>query len=166
MKFKNKIVEETLKVQSPAAHHKVPRIWIVVADQRIARIFRKNGDGLELIGEALPTKTERKKGMPDNSMGRVISLGGSPRHKLTPHLEPGRHDAQIFAHDLSVWLENAVRNDLFDRLVLVAAPKTLGDLRQRLSKSVQSRVTAEVNKELTKFSEKALQEELKEIVWF
>ena len=147
-------------------HHKAPRIWIVVADQRIARIFQKTGSNrLELIGEAFPTKTQRVKGKPDNSMGRVISFGGA-HHKLEPHAKPGRHDAENFAHDLSLWLENAVREDLFDRLVLVAAPKTLGDLRQRLSKSVQSRITAEVNKELTKFSEKALQEELKEIVWF
>lgn len=145
--------------------YKVTRIWIVVADERIARIFRRERNSLELIGEAFPTRIQRKKGMPDDSMGRVASFGGA-RHKLEPSAEPGRRDAENFAHDLCVWLEGALNKNSFDRLVLIAAPRTLGDIRQRLKKAVQTRIMAEINKELTKLNEKDLQEELKELLWF
>lgn len=153
-------------IEKVTLRHRPPHIWVIVADKRIARIFCKYGQKLELIGEASPTKTERKNGMPDDSMGRVISHGGTVRHKLEPHEMPGHHDAILFAHDLSVWLENAAKNGLYDRLVLIAAPKTLGYLRERLGQAVQSRIIAEVNKDLTKLNEKALQKQLKEIVWF
>lgn len=163
MKITGKIADNTLIDPSP--RHLTPRIWIVVADQRTARIFRNVGQDLESIGEAFPTQIQRKIGLSDNSMGRIISFGGA-HHKLAPHAQPVGVDAINFAHDLSLWLENAAHNGLFDRLILVAAPKTLGNLRKMLGKSVLARITAEVNKELTKLSEKNLQEELKEIVWF
>ncbi len=171
MKLKGKIVESDLsdlnKEEYSSGHHKIPRIWIVVADSAGARIFKKNSHGLELIGEATPKKTEREKGTPNRSLGRISSSGGaSIHHRLEPHLPPGRHDATTFTHDLSQWLEQAVQENAFDRLVLVAAPKTLGDLRKQLGEHVQARIMAEVNKELTKMPEKALLEELKEIVWF
>jgi protein required for attachment to host cells len=166
MKIKGKITSKDVSGAELLNHHKVPRVWIVVADQRIARIFKKTNSHLELIGEALPIKKHRAKGMHDDSMGRVTSLHASAHHKLIPPQEPGRQDAMNFAHDLSAWLEEAVQSDLFDRLVLVAAPRTLGDLRPRLHKTVQDRVIAEVNKELTKMNENQLFEELKEIVWF
>lgn len=166
MKIKEKIAQKNLSGPERLNHHKVPRVWIVVADKRIARIFKKSNSHLELICEALPTHRQRAKGMPDNSMGRVTSLHGSQHHKLTPHMQPGRSDAIHFAQDLSSWLEEAARADSFDRLVLIAAPRTLGDIRPYLHKSVQDRIVAEVNKELTKMNERQLEEELKDIIWF
>lgn len=166
MKLQGKITQIASTDTQPSGHHKIPRVWIVVADQRIARIFKKSNSHLELIGEALPTHRQRAKGMPDDSMGRVTSLHAYAHHKLTPTQEPGRQDAMNFAYDLSAWLEEAVQSDLFDRLILVAAPRTLGDIRPRLHKTVQDRVIAEINKELTKMNERQLFEELKEIVWF
>ncbi len=166
MKIKGKITHKNLSGPERINHHNVPRLWIVVADKRIARIFRKTNSHLELIGEALPTHQHRAKGMPDNSMGRVTSLHGSHHHKLTPHIEPGRSDAIHFAQDLSSRLGEAVQRDSFDRLVLIATPRTLGDIRPQLHKSVQDRIIAEVNKDLTKMNERQLEEELKDIIWF
>ena len=51
-------------------------------------------------------------------------------------------------------------------LSLVAAPKTLGDLRKVMKQQVHARVIAEINKDLTKLDIRALQEELKKIIWF
>jgi protein required for attachment to host cells len=48
----------------------------------------------------------------------------------------------------------------------VAAPRTLGDLREALSKNVFSRVTAEVAKELTEMPETKIKQQLNKIVWF
>ena len=44
--------------------------------------------------------------------------------------------------------ERALRNE-FDSLVVVAPPKTLGELRKHYHKEVEKRLTAEVPKDLT-----------------
>jgi hypothetical protein len=56
MKLEGKITQIASIDTQPSGHHKIPRIWIVVADQRIARIFKKSDSHLELIGEALPIR--------------------------------------------------------------------------------------------------------------
>ena len=145
MKLQGKLTQNELFASEQAEHHKMPRILIVVADERIARVFKKLHDHLELIGEAFPTHGH---------------------HKLGTHQKPSHNDAMNFSHDLSSWLEEEAKADSFDHLVLVAAPKTLGALRPRLHKSIQDRITAEISKELTKMNKKELEEELKEIVWF
>lgn len=146
MKLQGKITKERLYKVSEG-HHKTPRVLIVVADERVARIFKKTDNHLECIGEALPTH-------------------GTGHHKLKPHQKLTQNEAKNFTRDLCEWLEDAVKNDSFDRMILAADPKTLGAIRPRLHQSVHDRVAAEINKDLTKMNEVALQEELKKIVWF
>lgn len=144
MKLKGKIVENGFQVFANESRIdtgcQIARIWVLVVDRENARIYRKTCDGLEKIAEA---KADGKK--------------------------PGRgsfHDDMNFIHGVAGLLDQAVREDAFDRMILVAAPRILGDLRNVLSKSVHIRVMAEVSKELTGLGNKALQDELTEIVWF
>ena len=105
-------------------------IWILVADEKTARVFMKHRCSPDTFGEITP------------------DTGGS---KLA---------------EISGWLDTAVHNDAFDRLVLIATPKASGHLRTLLSHAVQSRLIAEVSKDLMALPEEALQQELKKIVWF
>jgi hypothetical protein len=144
MKLKGKIVEDGFQAFADESHihagHKILRIWVLVADRKNAHVYRKTCDGLERIAEA---KAD----------------GGNPGIGSF-------HDDMNFIHGVAGWLDQAVRENAFDRMVLVAAPRTLGDLRGVLSKPVHIRVMAEVSKELTGLGHKALQKELTEIVWF
>jgi protein required for attachment to host cells len=67
---------------------------------------------------------------------------------------------------LATWLDAAEKEDAFDRLVLVAAPKTLGEIRPLLSEGVQARVMAQLNKDLASQPDHKIQEQLTKIVWF
>ena len=150
----------------PAGPHKRPMIWILVADKRIVRLFRKNGHGVEAFGEITPTPHEGKH-ITNKSVGRAVSSGsGIIHHKYEPHMNESRKESLSFAHEIAEWLDKSAKENAFDRLVLVAAPQTLGELRKVLSKPVHARVVAEVDKDLTKMNEKELQEELGKIVWF
>lgn len=146
---------------------KVPRIWVVVADAGVARIFRKPNSHLELVGEMFPEETTQA-GLTNDTVGRLVSSGGggSVHHKYEPHMEAGRQDALQFARELADWLEIAVREDIFDRFVLVAAPRTLGELRAAMPKAVQGRIVAEVDKDLTNLDERALHKALNDVLWF
>jgi protein required for attachment to host cells len=170
MKLTGQIAKQGLKAfaKKPVlrAGRKVPRIWVVVADNGVARIFRKPDKHLELIGEAVPDETMQAR-MTNKTVGRVAIGGGNAiHHKYEPHMEQSHQDALQFARDIADWLDNAEAAEAFDRLVLVAAPHMLGDLRTVMSKSVEGRIAAEIDKDLTKMNEIALRKALDEILWF
>ena len=63
---------------------------------------------------------------------------------------PRRRSRSTRARELAERLEEAAHAHRFDKLVLVAAPKTLGDLRELLPDPVKTKVVAEIDKDLTK----------------
>lgn len=146
---------------------RIPRIWVVVADKGITRIFRKPDGHLELIGEIFPEE-ETETRLENKTVGRVVSSGGggSVHHKYEPHMDASRQNALFYAREFSDWLGKAVQENVFDRLVLVAAPQTLGDLRSVMDEKVQRRIIAEVDKDLTKLNERELFEALGDVLWF
>ena len=147
--------------------YKFPRTWVMVIDRHIARLFTRHGYQLEPIGTALPDAPQDNVEISNKSVGRIISSSGkSIHHKFEPHMNESRQESLAFASQIADWLDNAVREDAFDRLVLVAAPKILGDLRKMATRPVQERIFAELNKDLTKFDLRALEEELEETVFF
>ena len=136
--------------------HIVPRIWIVVADGVRALIFRKAGKDMERIAEARP----------GYSAATHADKGGASFHGYDVRSEKYHHGEGAFIHNLAAWLDEAERAKAFDRLVLVAAPRALGDLREALSKEVCLRVSAEKAKDLTELSEGEIRRHLSDIVWF
>lgn len=52
------------------------------------------------------------------------------------------------------------KSDACDRLIVVAAPKSLGDLREFFAEAVREKVHAEIDKDLTHLSNEALREAL------
>ncbi|MBI3440812.1 MAG: host attachment protein [Proteobacteria bacterium] len=151
------------EMQLSASHHKIPLVWVIVADEHIAKIFRKNGPHLECLGEASPDLNHVS--LTNKSVGRVVSSGGGViHHKYEPHAKASQHQGFFFTLRLAQWLDTAVNDNAFDRLVLVAAPRMLGNLRKSLSKRVRARVIAEINKDLTKHPEAALRQELANVI--
>lgn len=151
---------------SGSSHHKKPLIWILVADKHIVRLFTKNGHGIEAFGEIKP-EFGHPHHFTNKTVGRVISSGSATiHHKYEPHMHESRKDSLSFAHEIAEWLDKSAQENCFERLVLVAAPQTLGDLRKVLTNTVQMRVIAEIDKNLTKMNERELQAELERIVWF
>ena len=63
-------------------------------------------------------------------------------------------------HQLADALAEGLAQKAYDRLVIVAAPPALGDLRAALSEHVRTKVTAEVAKDLTKTPDTKLTQHL------
>ena len=171
MKLTGKIADEGFGSVRGAHYisgcHKVPRVWIVVVGRRVVRIFIKPDGHLELIGEAVPEQLLQDKDLSNHMQGRTFIAGkATQRHKLQPSADIEHKKRLSFAGDIALWLGDALRADVFDRLVLIAGPKMLGEMRKCLDRSVQNRIMAEIDKNLTKLNEEALYEELNKIVWF
>lgn len=129
------------------------RTWILIADGARARLVLNEGPGrgVEAVAGGLFEQDLRatREIMADRP-GRTFDSAGTGRHAMELPTDPAREEKRHFAERLADHLDAAVSKNAFDRLIVVAAPGTLGDLRSALSDKVRSRVFAELDKDLTK----------------
>lgn len=146
----------------------MPTTWIVIADGARARVLAQPKDYAALEPafeqEELTGTTAQSKEIASDRPGRSFDSGGQGRHAMEPATDPQRHAKFEFARDLALRLEKAAARHRFERLVLVAAPQALGDLRELLPKSVQGRITAEIDKDLTKVPRQGLGRHLDQVL--
>lgn len=125
--------------------------FIVVADGRKMLFFRNEGD------EAHPNLEIERKRQQDNppdgdqksdAPGRAFSSVGSARSAMEEtdfhQLEEDR-----FAAETAELLRRRALNNDFDKLIVVAPPGTLGELRKHYHKEVENRLIGEIAKDLT-----------------
>ena len=96
--------------------------------------------------------------------GRRRGPGGGTGHAIDPKVNWHDFEKHLFAGAMADVLEKADNKQTFDALVLVAPPKTLGELRKKLNPNVMSKVTAEIGKDLTHLSLHELGEHLTDVV--
>ena len=125
--------------------------WVVVTDSEKALFLRNVTDHenpyLEVIRkEQQDNPSDREEGA--NRPGRMQDTGVQQRSAMD---DTDWHELakERFAADLSDMLYARAHRGEFDRLVLVASPQVLGNLRDGLHKEVSDRVIAEVPKTLT-----------------
>lgn len=131
---------------------KAIQTWILVADGARARLFLNQGPGkgLESLGERVfPTARKPTREMGTDRPGRVQESANAARHSLTPRVDWHEFEKEKFAREVAAALDRAALNKLFDRLIIVAPPKTLGELRAHLSDHAKNKITAELDKDLT-----------------
>jgi protein required for attachment to host cells len=83
---------------------------------------------------------------------------------MKPRTEPQRHLEKEFAKTLARFLEKEALKKSYQRLVLVASPNMLGDLRSELSVHALAAVSDQVNKDLVHMDDAAVAKHLSEIV--
>ena len=136
---------------------KATRTWVVVADGTRARFFCENDDQNGLVpaepaemssananGHARDLKSDRP--------GRSFSTSGTSRHALEPRHDYHKMEKRKFAIEVARHLDESCAAHAFDRLLLVAPKRSLGELRTLLSKPVRDRISGELAKDLTKFT--------------
>jgi protein required for attachment to host cells len=140
--------------------------WIVVADGARARIFvnRGPGKGIELSERELTAEHQRTSDMVRDSLPRTHDSVGPARHAIEPKVDPHRDAKRQFAEHLAQVLDQSVADRAFDRFVVVAPPKMLGDFRKAMSKRLQPLLHGEVAKDLTKASSKEVADHLAETI--
>lgn len=130
-----------------------PKItWILIADGARARVLCHDGPGRGVA--AVPDALFEASHAPDREIdadkpGRTFDSVGAGRHHKEPRTSPHRQQKADFARELAQMLERRRGEGAFDRLLVVAPPATIGDLRSSMSKEVRGRVIAEVAKDLT-----------------
>ena len=146
---------------------KPTRSWIVIADGAHARILENTGPGQGLT--PLPEEEMHQPHKPSRELdadrpGRSHDRMGPQRHAMEPPTDAHREEKHRFAVELAELLNTAARLKSYDRLVLVAPAKTLGDLRQALDKDAAAKVDGELSKDLTPIPDHELADHLGEVI--
>lgn len=151
-------------------------IWILVADEGIARVLASQGgttplEDVEKItdaaahahnahlrhdayGRRTQASMQGDAGHPGAHAGRVATVTSSAGEDEI-HLE-----AQLFARRVAKMLEDARNKQRFDELVVIAPPRFLGLLRKALPQSVCNVVTHELDKDYRQLGNNDLQQRL------
>lgn len=133
--------------------------WVVVADHQCARVLANGGPGSGLKPVAgMNFETHLKAGREINAdrPGRNVASRDGRRHGVGPRTDPHRLEAIRFVGRVADELSSALKKRAFDRLVLIAPPRALGEFRKALPAAVKGKVIGEVNEDLVKAPIKAL----------
>jgi len=133
---------------------------IVVADQAEVRFYDTPGFSHPLKFAGVLTNpiahlrdqdlTSDRPGRIFNSSVRGRRRGATTRHGAGGERTPRRRATHLFAHRIADELDRARRAGRFGRLVLIAAPTILGELRAALTAAVLPCVVATVAKDVVR----------------
>jgi protein required for attachment to host cells len=141
-------------------------LWIVAAHRGGAKIFESQHRQLSLVQE-LPHPEGRlqDKEIGTDRPGRSFDSHGKGRHAMSTPQRPTEHEAQEFARHLAQVLEEARVHNRYSKLVLVAEPRFLGELRSLLSPQTSALVSATRSRDLGWMETNEIQKQLQRIVW-
>jgi protein required for attachment to host cells len=126
--------------------------FVVGADGKKMLFFRNGGDS-----EFPKLEVERKREQenpPDRDQktsdrGRTFDSSGGAGRSAYEEVDFHQLEEDRFAAETAEMLrKRALQND-FESLIIVAPPRTLGELRKHYHKEVEKRLTAEIPKDLT-----------------
>ncbi|MGI9380221.1 MAG: host attachment protein [Methyloligellaceae bacterium] len=128
------------------------KTWILIGNGNQARIFRNMGPGkgVELVeGIQLNTTTPPDRDLVSDRPGRTFDSHGQGRHAMEPKNTAHRLSKKKFALEVIDLLQTRLAKREFDRLLVVAPPEMLGDLRDNYSPQILKCLIGEVDKDLT-----------------
>ena len=113
--------------------------WILVADTTRARIFTADTPSSPL--EEIEDLSHSKGRLHDREItsdlpGKIKSVGAGG-HAFEQPTDPKKHEADVFAHRIAQYLEDAHNANRFEQLLIVAGPTFLGLLRNNLPEQIK-----------------------------
>lgn len=125
--------------------------FIMVADGKKSLFFRNEGDGdfPNLIMERKDGHSDREdRELKSDAPGRAFASTGASRSSYEETDYHQLEEDRFAAETAELLKQRALRNE-YDSLIVVAPPRTLGELRKHYHKEVEKRLTGEVAKDLT-----------------
>ena len=131
------------------------KTMVVVADSAYARIFtvetlRSPLNEIEVM--AHPESRLHERDITSDLPGKDSGTDSSGGHAYGGKVDAKSHELIVFAKQVATYLDGARKANKLARLLIVAAPEFLGELRSQLSGETNDKVVFELNKNLTKSS--------------
>ena len=129
------------------AHNSV----VVVADGRKMLFLRNEGDAVHLnlkVERAVEQENPSDGDQKTDHAGRSSSSVGGGQNSMQEVDFHQLEEDRFAAETADLLKKRALKND-FDSLIIIAPPRTLGELRKHYHKEVSQRLTGELDKDLT-----------------
>ena len=126
--------------------------WVVIADGAKALILLNEGTDAEpLLSVVSKSEIENPpaRAQGTDRPGRMPDTGARQRSTME-ETDWHEFEERRFVQEISARLNGAAQSRRFDRLVLVAPPRVLGELRGELEEPAAERVVHEIAKDLTR----------------
>jgi len=144
------------------------RTLIVVADGQHARFYLHEGIGHGLkaaVDEEMLNELPASRDIVTDREGRAATpMGTQGRHTLAYKVDYHEFEKARFAHEVAEFLDKLRLRVQPDRLVVAAPPKTLGSLREALSKPLTQILYASLDKDLVHKDARELSDALGEVM--
>ena len=126
---------------------------IIVADSARARVFTFAADRSELVeidDLAHPEGRLHDREITSDLPGKDIGGTGSGGHTHEEKVSPVEHELSEFARRIAHYLDDARKANKLSKLMLLAAPAFLGELRSQFSAELKKLIVFELDKNLAK----------------
>jgi len=143
------------------------RYWALVANSGRARILemRRKPYAFRSIAELVSEAQHlTSKDLVTDASGRVYHTQGPGTHAMQPRSDPQETAETQFTRNLADKLDKAANLGRFDRLLIVADPRTLGRIRTFMNKTVANRVADEISLDLVSLPQNQLEPRLKKLL--
>ncbi|MBP7651666.1 MAG: host attachment protein [Phenylobacterium sp.] len=110
---------------------------VAVADGVILHLYRNAGDEVHPKLTALPPAA------------LAPAHGGGEHHASSANPDHGQQREDGFAAATVAWLNEQALAGKIDQILIIAAPKTLGEMRRHYHKALEGKLVGELAKDLT-----------------
>jgi len=141
--------------------------WILVAHRSGAQIYEKRGKKLELLKEIAHAEGRlQDKDLGTDKPGRSFDRVGKGRHAMGREQQrAAEHEAMRFIRQLAGLLEDGRVHNRFSKLVLVAEPRFLGEMRAALTPETGALISTTQGKDLAWMDTQAIKAYLQDVTW-
>ena len=131
---------------------KHPRTWYIIADGGRARFVERDETGAyrTVLSFVAAEMHKRSRDLGLGRPARVKESANAARHAVEPRRDLHEAAKEDFIALVAEDIEAGHGRDQFDRLVLIAPPRVLTELKQKLSKPITKIVVSDLQKDLTK----------------
>ena len=126
--------------------------WVVVADHQHGHAFQNDGPnrGLQPVdGFSFETHLHFGRDLISDRPTRTFSRADGKPQAVEPKTDPHRQEGERFVAGMAAALAAASDRGEFQRLLLIAPPRALGEFRRQLPPKVRDKIVAEIDQDLT-----------------
>lgn len=126
------------------------KIWAILANCSFVEIYeREPGKEIKkILHEDCPEGRERSGEILSDRPGRTFDSVGHGRHAVGTEVDVHLHELKIFAHRIAEIAHKGYSDLAYEKLVIIAPPQLLGELRRVLSDPVKKAIFKEIKKDL------------------
>ena len=138
-------------------------MMIVVADSARARIFTAdsaNSPLNEIETMSHPEGRMHEQDMVSDMPGKGSGKGGGGDHAYQEKIEPKEQEMIVFAKRVADYLDDARKANKLNKLLLIAAPAFLGELKTHLSDETSKNIVFELDKNIAHHSVEDIRQHL------